>query len=518
MFQDLRKNAKSWIVYLLFGMIIFVFAIEIGVGSANKGCSGEEHFAAHVNGDVITQAEFRFTYNNYYDFYQRWDPNFNTKKAKEMGIAKMALDALVDQVLLSQKAENLGFLVTPKEVSEQIMATPYFQTNEKFDRELYNKVVQFQMGMTISAYEEKVRKQLLADKLRIYIETSADIPNREVEDEYVNQNETIDTQLVIFSDKELKEEAKAKLTAAINDQAVAEFEKTQADRIKMFYDDNKARYVKDEEIQASHILIKVDDKTNDAAAKTKIDAIYKDVKAGKDFAELAKQNSQCPSAPKGGDLGYFARGRMVPEFDNAAFALKNKGDISDIVKTQFGYHIIKLTDRKERSETKLEGVKIEIARELMLKDKMKGIIEAEAKKALDLIGKAAGQYKAENLKKDFPDWNLELKDQKDIRKGSKYVPGVGIVTDFVQKLFAVANVPALLNEIYMAEDKAVVAYVTKHQLADMAKFDTEKESIRKRLQSMKTREVLEQYLKELRKNARVEQNNNWISNFSASES
>lgn len=115
-----------------------------------------------------------------------------------------------------------------------------------------------------------------------------------------------------------------------------------------FYDENKDKFVTAESIRASHILIGVDQNASDAdkkKAREKAEAILKQVKEGKDFAELAKANSTCPSSAQGGDLGYFGKGQMVKPFEDAALALK-PAETSGIVETQFGYHIIKLTDKK----------------------------------------------------------------------------------------------------------------------------------------------------------------------------
>lgn len=117
---------------------------------------------------------------------------------------------------------------------------------------------------------------------------------------------------------------------------------------KKFYDENAEKFKTEESVRASHILIKADEKATPdekKKAKEKAEAIAKKVKAGEDFAELAKKESGCPSASVGGDLGYFGKGQMVPAFEKAAFEMK-AGDISGIVETSFGYHIIKVTDKK----------------------------------------------------------------------------------------------------------------------------------------------------------------------------
>jgi peptidyl-prolyl cis-trans isomerase C len=128
---------------------------------------------------------------------------------------------------------------------------------------------------------------------------------------------------------------------------------------KKFYDENSDKFKQGERIRASHILCGVDPKATDAEkkkAKEKAEELLKEIKAGKDFAELAKTNSTCPSKAQGGDLGFFGKGQMVPAFENAAFALK-PGEVSNVVETQFGYHIIKLTEKKEEGLTKFDEVK-----------------------------------------------------------------------------------------------------------------------------------------------------------------
>ncbi|HXW06730.1 MAG TPA: peptidylprolyl isomerase [Vicinamibacterales bacterium] len=131
-----------------------------------------------------------------------------------------------------------------------------------------------------------------------------------------------------------------------------------------FYDRNPDKFQRGEAVRASHILIMVDKAADEAArtaAREKIEAIHKQAKAGEDFAALARQHSQDGSASAGGDLDFFGRGRMVPEFDQAAFALQ-PGEISDVVTTEFGYHVIKVTDRKAASAVPLEEVSERVKR------------------------------------------------------------------------------------------------------------------------------------------------------------
>jgi len=142
--------------------------------------------------------------------------------------------------------------------------------------------------------------------------------------------------------------------------------------IKAFYDKNKEAFKQSEEVQASHILIKVDpagDAAKKAEARKKIEEIQGKLKKGEDFATLAKASSDCPSKDRGGDLGYFSRGEMVKPFEDAVFALKT-GEMSDIVETQYGFHLIKSSDKKAAKTLSYEEVKDQIAERLKQEKEM----------------------------------------------------------------------------------------------------------------------------------------------------
>ncbi len=412
MFTDLRKKSGSLIVYLMFAAIIITFVISFGPG--DQGCRAQPNWVAMVDGDVITQAEFRFLYNNYYDFYQRMIPEFNAKKAQEMNIAKLALDSLVDVMLLAQKAEQLGFTVTEEEIRKEITETPYFQQGGTFNRDQYNRFVQFQMGMTVAAYEEKVRRDLLAKRLRSFLNDSADISEDEMKEEFINTNESLDAQFFVFGKNRMKPEVIEKLRHAVNENELKEFLAKEEKRARSFYEDNKDRWKKD-----------------------------------------------------------------------------------------------------DKTVTPFEEVKEEIARELTLDDRIAALAKADAAKAYSLLSNPS--YKLDNLKKDLPDWDMTPLMQSGIRKNQQYLPDLGVAPALIKTLFAHIGLsgpsqPAPIE----VDDKVVVARILKHTPADMAKFETEKETIRRSLQSAKAREITENYLKTLRQKAAVELNEQWLAVFQKS--
>lgn len=149
------------------------------------------------------------------------------------------------------------------------------------------------------------------------------------------------------------------------------------EEVKKFYDDNKEKFKKEESVRASHILIGADEKASaedKKKAKEKAESIRKRLVAGEDFAAVAKKESTCPSAPQGGDLGSFSRGQMVPEFEKVAFALK-PGEISEVVETKFGYHIIKVQEKKPAGTVTFDEAKKNVADYLKGQKIQKGVNE-----------------------------------------------------------------------------------------------------------------------------------------------
>jgi peptidyl-prolyl cis-trans isomerase C len=208
-------------------------------------------------------------------------------------IMRGAIDQLVVYTLLSQESQKRGIKIEEAEIEAKMAQLKQkFPTQEAFDKALKER------GMTVESLRRDARVDLSVTKL-IETETAA-LPGP--------------------SDLEAKD----------------------------FYDKNPERFKQEESVRAAHILRLVDEKADPAAkkkARAEIDSVLKQVKAGGDFGKLAQQHSQDGSAAQGGDLNYFAKGAMVPEFDKVAFELK-PGQVSGVVTTQFGYHIIKVIDRK----------------------------------------------------------------------------------------------------------------------------------------------------------------------------
>ena len=285
---------------------------------------------AVVNGVVITKVDFDRKLHQVKQHMLRRGQQISDDR-----LAKMKTDILetmINEELLFQESRNKGITVEPEAV-----ATDLKRIKKGFPNDADFKKLIAESGLTEAQLQSDIERGHVINKL-------------------------IDKQiaaLVVIPDQE----------------------------IRTFYDTHPNSFKKSEQVRASHILIKVDSKAGSSVKdekKAKLQKIQKRLKGGEDFAELAKEFSECPSNTKGGDLGYFGRGKMVKPFEDAAFKLK-KGEVSDIVETQFGYHLIKVVDKKPASVVSYEEVKDNIGQYLKQEEtgkQLKGYIEELRKKAV----------------------------------------------------------------------------------------------------------------------------------------
>lgn len=184
--------------------------------------------------------------------------------------------------------------------------------------------------------------------------------------------------------KKILEEATHSLLQRFAIQKLLQEVTVSEEEIKKYYDDNRKSFVSSEEVKAKHILVKEEEEAN---------RIKKEIEEGKSFEDAAKEYSDCPSKDKGGDLGFFGKGRMVPEFDKAAFSLKI-GELSDVVKTQFGYHLIIVEEKKEASIKTFDQVKEQIKQNLIRNEQTK----VYSDKFNELKGKYSVEINEDGLK------------------------------------------------------------------------------------------------------------------------
>ncbi len=378
MLRVMRKNAQSWIVKFVFGVIIVVFSFW-GVGSMK---AKQMTVAATVNG---TSIERKTLDNSFRDLWRRYQEEaqgkFNPDEARSRQIKQEALNGLVDRRLLLDQAALLGLTVDEVELRQRIASLEAFQQDGRFDQETYRRALSFNR-LTPAQFEAGFEEDILLEKVRTVVGDGVKIVADEVDILLRQQREEIAVELLKLAPADYQ--ASVAVTADGLDKFFAEKKENYRvpeqrkiaalviDRNKLldsiavtdaqvaeFYEGNLEKFKVQEQVKARHILIKV---AEDAApedvekAQAEIDAVLAKVKAGGDFAELAKKFSQGPSNSMGGDLGWFGRGSMVKPFEEAAFALE-PGTVSEPVRTQFGFHLIKNEEYKAAATKELAQIK-----------------------------------------------------------------------------------------------------------------------------------------------------------------
>lgn len=357
-----RLKAVLWLVIigLALGMLLLF------VPGGQMGDSGMGSAAATVDGQPIPLKDFWQTYRRVLDNYSAGGRNrLDPEMIKALGIGKMALDSLITAKVLDYEARRMGLTVTPDELRRAIETYPGFQDRGAFIGVERYRAVLAANSLTVTEFENNVRNSLLGRKLQNVLADSVEVSDKEIRDEFIRQNQEAQVQFVVLKKDDFKKDVKpteTELRAYFDKNKDKYFIKEQrkvrylllsipelAPTIKVTENDIQdawARQPHDETVDASHILFKLEDPSKDAEVRAKAEQVLKQIQAGGDFAELARKYSEdTGSAQQGGNLGPFTRGRMVREFENVAFSLK-PGEVSGLVRTQFGYHIIKVLSRE----------------------------------------------------------------------------------------------------------------------------------------------------------------------------
>ncbi|MFW6005034.1 MAG: SurA N-terminal domain-containing protein [Desulfonatronovibrionaceae bacterium] len=381
MLDTLRNNAQSWIVKVMFGAIVLVFVFW-GVGSFTNNREG---VLAVVNDQPILIKEYIRTYESAVQNIQSSNPRVTAADLREMQFKQQILNQLIDAALLTDKAGELGLTVASSRLQEEITSLPAFQSDEdQFDPQLYQGVLRANQ-LTPAQFERDFRSNLLMQKMEEYISLPAVADQNSAWDffTYLQAQVTVDyasfswqdyTDDLEITDQEIKDyyqenksrfmlPEKIKISVLeLTPEKLASYQDVSSEEINSYYQKNTAEFTTEEQVAASHILISFPqdaDQEEKDQAREKIKSIQAELDQGADFAELAREHSDCPSADQGGDLGTFSRGRMVPAFEEAAFSL-SPGEISQPVMTEFGWHLIKVTDHIPEGIQELDQVKDDI--------------------------------------------------------------------------------------------------------------------------------------------------------------
>ncbi len=457
MLDFVRTKQKSILIKIAFGLIILSFVIGYTMLTAPNDRNGQQgnDIAATVNDTEISYTSFQQAYSNLYNLYQSiYQGNFNATLEKQLNLPKQALQQLIEEELLVQQAEAMDLDVTEKELVDTIAKYEAFQINGQFNRDRYLQVLNYQR-MTPEQFETAQRRQLLTQKVREQLQQGAMISDEQLKQAFHDENDKInltlawltpalveskvkvdDTGLADFFNKNKEQfEIPEKVAIRYLQFDPARYESELApfsdEEIERSYRRNLDKYEIKEEVKAAHILLSVaKDADQDTIDKrrTFAEELLKQLREGADFAALAKANSDDKSnADKGGDLGTFGRGIMVGAFEDAAFALQ-PGQISDVVQTPFGFHIIKVSEHTEAGVKPLVDVISEVKQSLTV-EKAQQLAYEKAMDAYNINRKSG------NLEAAAEENDLGIKDTGFFAREDT-IDGIGKIPEVSQAAFA----------------------------------------------------------------------------------
>lgn len=420
MIEALRRNLKALSITLWVVIAAFIGTTFLVWGKGSITGSGSTAVAT-VNGEEILLDRYQRRYQAYADYYrQLYQERFTPEVAERIGLSQQVLNDLIQEALIVQGAAAEGLTVRDDELRAQIQAIRAFHEDGRFSPERYRRVLKDNRRDPAS-FEADLRRELTRRKVEETIKAGIKVSEAELRQAYELRHEKVRAVWVLVELAPFL----AKVTATDDEIQVhlkdhpAEFQRPERRRVQYvvvapnafpqrvsdadveaYYKDHGNEFERPHRVRAAHILVRVPDVGGSEAekkSKAKVEEVIRRAKAGEDFAKLAKEISEDPgSAGTGGDLGYVARGDLVPPFEQALFALK-KGEISlEPVRTPFGYHAIKVLDIQEADKRPLREVTAEIKEKLQSERSDRAAL-AKAEEAKTLL-QSAKDFAAEARK------------------------------------------------------------------------------------------------------------------------
>jgi len=500
MLETIREKFTGWIAGLIIGAISI--ALVISFGNMNQ-TPLEQDVVITVNDKEITLIDYREEYTNQLLQFQEIFGD-EIPEYLEFTIQESATENLIMKTLLNDYVDAQGYRVSPEYVAELITTNPNFQLGEGFNRENYQAILSSQ-GVSQSQYENDLRIELQINQLRRGLIESSFITPSEFRQFVELQMEERDGQYLLIPSSKFadqvsldKEEVSAFFTENINSfmteeeidveflsidiEDIAQSIEFSTLDVEQYYKENLDRFRSNEERKSSHILISFDDEVIEDAALEQSKDILLRIKDGESFEELAEEFSDDGgSAANGGDLGWAEPGLFVSEFDQVLFALEI-GEISDPVKTQFGYHIIRLDDVKEGRSKEFAEIEEELTDEysrLLAEDRLYDLAEQLDDLALQAYNEL--DTVADQLA-------LELNHISAItREGSSFL---NQQPELIDILFSPSSIEQSENTpVYEFNNSIVVARVVNHRLPETKSFSEVEDEIENLLTAQNSIEI-----------------------------
>ncbi|MFV3316953.1 SurA N-terminal domain-containing protein [Pseudomonas sp. NY15374] len=491
MLQNIRDNSQGWIAKTIIGLIVVLMALT-GFEAIFQAASHSQD-AAKVNGQTISQNELSQAVDmQRRQLMQQLGKDFDPAMLDEKMLREAALKGLIDRKLLLQGAEDAKFSFSEAALDQLILQTPEFQVDGKFSAERFDAVIR-QMGYGRMQFREMLAQEMLIGQLRTGLAGSSFVTDKQVDAFARLENQTRDFASLTFkanpaavkvSDEEIKahydQHAKEFMTP---DQVVIDYIELKKaaffDQVSVNEDELKALYEKEianlaEQRRAAHILVEVNDKTDDAQAKARIEEIQQRLSKGEDFAKLAKEFSQDPgSAANGGDLGFAGPGVYDPAFEDALYKL-SKDQVSAPVRTEYGYHLIKLLGVEAPEVPTFASLKDKLTHELKTQQVEQKFVEV-TKQLED------SAFEASDLAQ--PAQELGLKVQTSAPFGREGGEGITANRSVIQAAFSeeVMDEGANSSALELDPETVVVLRVKEHRKPEQLALEAVSKNIREHL-------------------------------------
>ena len=465
------------------------------MGDYGFGPSGSGSHVARVNNTIISKVDHNIAVNNIVNYYSRLFGNQLPITAEmRRQIETNTLEGMITQEVVSQVAQKEHLLVVPTSLRDAIVTK--FKMGDRFQRSDYNAILQAQR-LSPSQFEDKMRRELQLELARQLFLTHLYPTSLEVQKDWEIKNSKLNIQFVKI------DQGNFPLIKNISSSDVASYTQENIKKLEETYNQDKVSYTSELEVKAQHILVKSQssdkqvEKPTDTSSLTKIQDIAMRAKT-EDFSQLASEFSEDPGSKNdGGHLGYMKKGQMVPEFEKAAFNLK-KDQISDPVKTSFGYHLIKVLDRKEPKTQSFDEVKVELAKKV-LTDERKDEIISDMGSALEKGDEKMLEVILKNIDIQWEDTGLYSLD-------SQTVPKVGNSPQVTKAAMSLFRSTSLLYPQLVSEGKTLyILRVKEKQLPPQKGLDTKEMTVSKEaMQKKSAQNAFDQWVSHLRQNALIE--------------
>lgn len=506
MLDTMRRHSESFFVYLIFGAIIVVFAVNFGPGSGSCSPAGN-NYAAVVNGDSISAQSFQLSYNRQIDRYRRQmrgsGGEFSAEMAEKMGLKKQVIDGLIDKKVLAHVAAQRGLSVSDDELLDYLKAQ-FGIEDVTYDQ--YESFVQRNFETSVSKFETEIREEIAGQKLMQIVTDGLAVSDAELKEDFQREHDRAMLSYVKF---EMANKGTKPSEAEIDKVLSADLTAVQAR-----YDRDVAKYSTPHEVRARQIVKKLAPDASDADV-AKVRGVLLDLKAqiegGADFASLAKEQSDDEATKKdGGDMGFFSKGQRIKALEDAVFALKKDKPTAEPVRTPMGLHLLQWVDERLPAQKNFDEVKREVAAAL-LKD------QADEQTAQQEADKFLGQLKSGKKWLDLTQTHEERTKQKDDKKllsqdtpwilrSQSFVSGIGPAPELQSAAFALGKAGDLVPQAHKVGRSFYVVMLKEREIPDMSKFEAEAKSLRNEALWSKRSRVFRDWMNHLRKQADVKLN------------